>query len=200
MNLARYFSGSLKALGPKQSPDQNWSNFFDLSENGFRQSFLTIPISLPFFYICAAAIHKQRLEILQQNPDFEGQLPGLIPPIFFVLVFLFYGISFFAVAYFLGKAFQKDDSLKSWVIVRHWTFFFLALMAGAVFGLSYMGLVSFAAILPIAFILYLGTLAVDIRLAQKIAGFEWGAAILAGCMITALGLMVVLIGVTRLGG
>ncbi len=196
MNLARYFSGCLKALGT----DQDWRNFFDVSEKGFQQSFLTIPLSLPFFYICAAAIHKQHVDLLTANPDFDGQLPGLIPPIYFVLVFLFYGISFFAVAYFLGKAFQKDERLKSWVIVRHWSFFFLALIAGALFGLSYMSIVSFSAILPIAFILYLGTLAIDIRLAQKIAAFEWGAAILAGCMITALGLMVVLIGVTRLGG
>lgn len=196
MNLARYFSGCLKALGL----DQDWAKFFDLSEKGFQRSFLTIPLSLPFFYICAAAIHKQQVNLLEQIPEFDGQPPSLIQPLFFVLVFLFYGISFFAIAYFLGKAFQKDESFRPWVIVRHWTFFFMALIAGALFGLSYMDVVSFNAIIPIAFVLYLGTLAVDIRLAQKIAGFEWGAAILAGCMITALGLMVVLIGVTQLGG
>ncbi len=196
MNLAQYFAGCLKALGP----EKDWAKYFNLTENGFRQSFLTIPLSLPFFYICAAAIHKQHVDLLQSQADFEGQLPTLIQPIYFVLVFLFYGISFFAIAYFLGKAFEKDESFRSWVIVRHWSFFFMALIAGGLFGLSYMGIVSFAAILPIAFLLYLGTLAVDIRLAQKIAGFEWGAAILAGCMITALGLMVILIGVTQLGG
>ncbi len=196
MNLARLFSGCFKALGR----DTHWPDYFDLSTKGFRQSFLTIPLSLPFFYVCAAALHKQQVAVLSQSPEAPAVMPGLISPAPFVLIFLTFGFSFSALAYFLARMFQKDEVFKSWVVVRHWTFFFLAFIVSVLLGASYLGVIPFAFVLPFIFMIYLGTLAVDIRYAQKIAGFEWGAAILAGCMITALGLMVVLIGVNGLAG
>jgi len=40
-------------------------------------------------------------------------------------------------------------------------------------------------------------LAADIRLAQKVAGFEWGTAILIGCIIVAVGLTFILLAISR---
>ena len=44
---------------------------------------------------------------------------------------------------------------------------------------------------------YLGLLAADIRLAQKVAGFEWGMAVLIGCVIVAVGLTFVQLAISR---
>lgn len=194
MNVRQYFSGCLKALGF----DTDWPEYFDLSERGFRLSFLTIPLSLPFYYMCALAIHKQQVTVLEQTPNYEGGTPELISPLLFVLISLAFGFSFSLIAFLLAGAFNKTSRFKSWAIVRHWSFFFVALIAAAFLGLTYFGIAPFSIILPLIFCLYLGTLAIDIRLAQKIGGFEWGGAILTGCIITALGLSVILMGLTRL--
>ena len=148
--------------------------------------------------MCALAIHKQQLAVMKQTPDYEGAIPELISPLLFVLISLAFGFSFSLIAFLLAGAFNKTDRFKSWAIVRHWSFFFLALIAAAFLGLTYFGILPFNIVLPLIFSLYLGTLAVDIRLAQKIGGFEWGGAILTGCIITALGLAVILMGLTRL--
>ena len=49
----------------------------------------------------------------------------------------------------------------------------------------------------VLFAAYLGLLAADIRLAQKVAGFDWGMAILIGCVIVAVGLTFVQLAISR---
>ena len=194
MNPSRYFSACLKTLGF----DPDWQKNFDLSERGFRLSFLTIPLSLPFFYMCALALHKQQLAVIEQIPDFEGRAPELIAPLPFVLICLAFGFSFSICAYLISNAFDKGATFKSWAVVRHWSFFFIAFSSAIILGLNYIGLIAFSVALPLIFCLYIGTLAVDIRLAQKVAGFDWGGAILTGCILTAVGLTIILMGVTQL--
>lgn len=194
MNPGRYFTGFIKALGL----DQNWREYFDLTGSGFQRSFLTIPLALPFFYLCVLALHKQNLAVLALNPDFEGPLPALISPLSFVVISLAFGFSFSALAYGLSLAFGKLEHYRAWVTVRHWGFFFWAVIVSLFLGATYIGLIPFAAIIPILFILYMATLVIDIRLAQKIGGFDWGGAALVGCMTTALGLTIILFGMTRL--
>lgn len=194
MNLMRYFSGFLKVLGP----GQDWSGFFDLTKTGFHRSFLTIPLSLPFYYLCALALHKQRLSVLATNPQIQTEAPSLLAPLPFVIVCLAFGFSFSILAYILGRVFGKTENVLSWINIRHWGFFLMLLLASILLGLTYIGVLPFFIVLPFLFILYLSTLAVDIRLAQKVGDFDWGGAILVGCMITAMGLSIILMGMNYL--
>lgn len=194
MNPFNYLSGFLKVLGP----DLDWQEFFDLTRTGFQRSFLTVPLSLPFYYFCALALQKQRRLILETNGANDIATTSLIAPLPFVILGLTFGFSFPLLAFALSRVFGKNKSFHDWVNIRHWGFFLMVVLASIILGLTFFGLVAFPLVMPLLFILYLGTLAVDIRVAQKVAGFDWGSAILVGCMITALGLAIILMGTSLL--
>ncbi len=185
MNLPRLLSGCLAALGKRE----DWEIFFDLSRKGLQQSFIALLLSLPFYYVCAAAVQMHRAKILEETSS--------LPAAAFFIVLLLYALMFLLVAYILCLVFDRQDRFRPWVIVRHWAVFFSALLAAAFFGLYMAGIVPFMIANIAAFTIYMGTLFIDIRLAKKIAGFDWGAAILTACIITAMGLMMILMGVSQ---
>jgi len=67
-------------------------------------------------------------------------------------------------------------------------------------GLYMANILPFFVSIYIVFGIYLSTLLIDIRLAARIGGFEWGAAILTGCLITAMSLTVLMIGMSQFAG
>ena len=190
MNLARLFPGCLKAF----SRATDWPQYFDLSEKGFRGSFWALILSMPVLYVGYAAIVKQRQTLLASQPELVDTLPTLVSPPMMFLLLIIYFMMFPICAYILCLVFDKMDRFRAWVIVRLWTFFFIYLGTGLLLGLNLLGVLSFSFVMVPVFILYMGTLVVDIRYAQKIAGFEWGAAILAACIFSAMGLTVMLTG------
>lgn len=194
MNFLTLFSGSLAAIGK----DQNWQRFFDVSEKGFRQSFIAVFLSLPFFYICGAAILKQRQRVLAQMAETDAVITSNITPAYLLITLAIFSVMFLICAYIFCLVFDKMDRFKPWVIARNWTFFFVSALMGLFLGLSMIGVLPFTMALGPVFALYMATLLIDIRFAQKIAGFDWGAAILCACIITAMGLMIILIGASRL--
>jgi len=185
MNLPRLLNGCKAALGRAE----NWDSYFDLSRKGLQQSFLALLLSLPFYYVCAAAVQSERAKIL-------GEASAL-PAAAFFIVLLLYALMFSLCAYILCLVFDRQDRFRPWVITRHWSIFFAALLAALFFGFYMAGIIPFAIANIVAFIIYMGTLVIDIRLAKKIAGFDWGAAILAACIITAMGLMMILMGISQ---
>ena len=187
MNLARYWTGCLRALG--RSDD--WESCFDLSKSGFRQSFLALALSLPFYYVCAAAVQKHRVSLPGANPE------SAIPAAAFIVILGLYAGTFVLSAYILCLVFDKQPAFRAWVIIRHWAMFFAALLAAALLGLFLAGVLPFVIAINIVLGVYLITLAIDIRLAQRIAGFEWGAAVLTGCIITAMGFTVLLMSIAQ---
>ncbi len=187
MNLWNYLIGSLGALGRRG----DWPGYFDLSRKGLKLSFLALLLSVPCYYVCAIAIQ-------QQSASLSGN-PPVYPTTPFFLILGLYALMFVVCAYILSIVFDRMDSFRAWVITRHWSVFYAALLAAIFSGLFIVGVVPFVLLYGGLMIIYLGTLAIDIRLAQKIAGFEWGAAILAGCIITAMSLTILLIGVAQIG-
>lgn len=187
MNLPRLLSGCLKVLG--RAPD--WEAHFDFSKRGFKQSFLALILSLPFYYVCAAAVRQQHA--ISSGVEAGASLPTAA----FVIILGLYALTFVVSAYILAMVFDRLAQFRAWVIVRHWSIFFAAFLAAIIMGLNFAGIIPFAvAIYPVMGI-YLLTLAIDIRLAARIVGFEWGAAVLTGCIITAMGLTVLMIGVAQ---
>jgi len=184
VNLPAYFQGCLKALGPAQ----DWPNYFNLDRAGLKQSFIALALTLPCFYLCGIAAQTE-ISKITDRADIT-----IIPPLAFIILSTLYALTFAFSAYILTMFFDKQDRFRPWVIVRHWTIFFAVLIVAAFYGLYLLSIIPYALATFVAFVFYLGTLAIDARLAQKIVGFPWGTAILIACIITATGLSVFLIG------
>jgi len=94
--------------------------------------------------------------------------------------------------YLIAHAVQ--DRFRPWVVSRHWSIFWLVLIVAGLFGLYLIGVIPFAVVNYIALAAFLGILLIDIRLVQAVIPFPIGAAILIGCTINAMGLVVILLG------
>ncbi|MBC6403966.1 MAG: hypothetical protein GDA39_10725 [Hyphomonadaceae bacterium] len=182
MNPVLYFSGVIKALGQ----DDSWPDDFDLTGTGFCRSFFAIFLSVPCYFISAVAIQAERARVLGIDP--------LYPNMLFFMILAPYMLMFFFCAYVISVIFERMELFKPWVIVRHWAMFFAALPVTAGFGLYLLNLLPFAVAYGVAMFIYLGTLAIDIRLASRVAGFQWGPAVFIGCFITGMSMAVLLIG------
>ncbi len=193
MNLAAYLSGSLKALG--RSDD--WPSYFDLSRRGFKHSFLALILTLACYYICGLGLQVERA-FRQSGSTVTSPTPYAIPLTVFFTLALLYALTFVACAYILAMVFDKQDRFRAWVIVRHWSVFFTVFFVALLFGLYLYAGLPFAIVNMVALVAYLGVLAIDIRLAGKIAGFEWGGAVLTGCIIHGMSLTVIVAGVAQM--
>lgn len=168
----------------------NWENYFDLSRGGQKISFIVLTLSLMPLWLVVYGVQSERARLTETDLS----LPGVVPFILIVGLWLF---SFPALAYLIGMIFEKMDRVKMWTITRNWTVFGLALLTGLAFGLVIVGVLPFIVANGVLFAVYFGLLAADIRLAQKVAGFNWGTAILIGCVIVAVGLTFVQLSISR---
>ena len=168
----------------------HWERYFDLSRKGQKLSFAVLALSLAPLWLVVYGIQSERA----QTHGTDLSLPGVLPFILIVGLWLF---SFPALAYLIGMIFEKMDRVRVWTIARNWTVFGFSLLVGVVFALVSLGILPFILANGVLFAAYLGLLAADIRLAQKVAGFNWGLAILVGCVIVAVGMTFVQIAISR---
>lgn len=183
MNIVAALFGSVKALAGRA----DWTDHFELSRMGVQQSFIALLLTIPAFYLIAHAVQLERARILEETL-------AVIPLAPFAIIILLYLLCFSAVAYIFTMIFDKQDRFRAWVITRHWSVFWLVLIVAGIFGLNLIGIVPFAAANFLALVAFLCILLIDIRLAQTIIPFPIGAAILIGCTVNAMGLVVILLG------
>ncbi len=186
MNPLKLFIGCMAAVG--RIP--NWERFFDLSKSALRVSFMSQIFILPAFYFIASTATQARADAL----GIEAELANMAVIAIIGLVYL---LSFSAVAYILTMVFERQDRLRPWVIVRHWCVFFLAWIAAVGFGLFVLGILPLAAAYGVVFAGFMGSLVIDIRLAKRIIGFDWGGAILTACLISVTGMSLLLTGISQ---
>ena len=168
----------------------NWERYFDLSRTGLKTSFMFLALSLVPLWGVVYGVQTERSAVLDQHLD----LPNIVKFSLIVGIWLF---SFPALAYLLSMIFEKMERFRPWTITRNWAVFGFSCVTGFAFGLVALGLLPFALANGILFAAYLGLLVVDIRLAQKVAGFNWGSAILIGCVIVAVGMTFVQLAINR---
>lgn len=185
MNPISYLKGCMAAVG--RIP--NWERFFDLSKQALRVSFAAQILILPAFYIMSLSVAKGRSTALG-NVEVAVNTPVIIT------LGLVYLLSFSAVAYMMVMVFDKQDRLRPWVIVRHWSVFFLAWVSALGFGLYLLEIFPFMAANGVFFAAFMGLLFVDIRLGKRIVGFDWNGAVLTGCIIAVTGLSLLLTGLS----
>lgn len=186
MNPFKSLLGTFAVLGTWP----NWEAYFDLSRKGLKISFTALFASLLPLWLVAQEIQVERARRL----DIDIASPDIVPFAVTVGLWLF---SFPAMAYLIAMILEKMDRTRPWIITRNWAVFWLSCVTGACFGLVSLGILPFAAANGVAFAAYLGLLAIDIRLTQKVAGFNWGTAILIACVIVAVGLTFVQLSISR---
>ena len=182
MNPIASLFGSLKALAGRE----DWTDHFDLSRAGLQASFMALALSLPAFYLMAHAVQIERAARFGED--------AAIPLAPFAIILALYLLTFSACAYMFTMIFDKQDRFRPWVITRHWTIFWLALITAALYGLYLLGVLPFGLVNYMSMAAFLGILLIDIRLGQTIIPFKMGKAILIACAINAMGLIVVLLG------
>ncbi|MEP3889647.1 MAG: hypothetical protein ABJN69_04220 [Hellea sp.] len=183
MNIIAALSGTFKALAGRS----DWVDHFDLTRKGLQQSFIALLLTIPAFYLIAHAVQVQRAKMLEE-------VVSAVPLAPFAIILLLYLLCFSAVAYIFAMLFDKQDRFRPWVITRHWSVFWLVLIVAGLFGLNLIGALPFAIVNYIALAGFMSILLIDIRLAQSIVPFPMGSAILIGCGINAMGLVVILLG------
>jgi len=183
MNLIKSFLGLFAVIGNWPS----WERYFDLSRKGLKFSFLIILLALPAYYIIISGIYNQAT-------DLQDLQPSAVPLAPFMIITSVFLLSFSAGAYLITMIADKQDRFRPWVITRHWSVFYLAWVVAAFFVLNIKAGLPFNVAYGIAFAAYMGQLAIDIRLLQKVAEFKIGSAILLGCLMVAVSLTLVQLG------
>jgi len=183
MNPVAALYGSVKAL----LGNAEWTDYFDLSRKGLQQSFIALLLTIPAFYLIAHAVQVERATQF-------GEVVTAVPLAPFAIILLLYLLCFSACAYIFAMVFDTQSRFRPWVITRHWSVFWLALIVAALFGLYLAGLLPFTLVNYVALAGFLSILLIDIRLAQAIVPFKIGTAILIACVINAMGLVVILMG------
>lgn len=193
MNLSAYLSGCISVL----RGDDSWTQKFTLGRAGLRESYIALLLTVPAFYTGAMAIAQRRTEIAEAAGE---SFPALLPvPVFAVLALLFL-LSYSACAYIAAILFDRQDRFAPWVIARHWCVFFMSLFVAAGYGAYLLGFAPFGLANAISFVIFMAILPVDIRLANRVAGFGWQGAVYAGCVIWAVGLGMLVFGMGHVSG
>lgn len=175
------FNGVIKALG-----EQEWEQEFDLSRKGLTRSFIAIALYIPLSFIVARAA-------VEYN-DVVGNVP--YPSIALILILI--SLTFPLIAYILCSVFDKQESFRPWVITRNWSILFAWIVIAAPFALYLIGLSPFSVAFFIGMTAYVCTLGIDVRLASRVAGFDWTGAVFAGIVISAASMMVLLFGLQQI--
>lgn len=184
MNIVIIFKGALNALLGKP-PNNIWEDSFDLSARALPRSFIAVAAYIPLGIVAAKAAVKYN--------DNTASIPYW--PIIITLGLI--ALTFPLIAYILCMVFDKMDRFRPWVIVRNWTILFALALIAAALGLYLVGVLPFFPAYVLALILYIGTLAIDVRLAWRVAEFDWMGAVFAGILISAATMMVLLLVISQ---
>ena len=173
--------GVINALGTV-----DWEREFDLSRKALPRSFIAVALYIPLSFVAARAAVKYN--------DVTGHVP--YPSIAIILILI--SLTFPLVAYILCSVFDKQESFRAWVIVRHWAILFAWMIVALPFAIYLIGLIPFSVAFFLGMTAYLGTLAIDVRLASRVAGFDWMGSVFAGILITSSSMMVLLLGMQQI--
>lgn len=168
----------------------DWRRFFDLSKAGLIRSCFALLLCFPALWLVMVGLETERaVRAGTDVPDFS-----LLP---FILIIGLWLLSFTLTSGLVALLMNRTDHMSDWWTVRNWALAWLCLALGLVFvGVVYLGvptIIGYGALLAA----YLGLLPIDIRLAQRVAGFPFMTAILVGCIIVSTGMMVMLAGLLQ---
>lgn len=168
----------------------DWVRFFDQSRTGLVRSFLALLVCFPALWLVMVGLETERAAVAgTDRPDFDA-MP-------FVIIIGLWLLSFPVTSAIIAILMNRVDQLRLWWMTRNWALAWLCIALGSVFvAVIYLGvptIIGYGALLAA----YMGLLPIDIRLAQRAAGFPLGTAILIGCVIVSTGMLVLLTGLLQ---
>ena len=174
-DMSRVFKGAFAVLFSR-----DWEGYFDLTKPALPRSFIAVLLYIPLsFVVVRAAVHYN---------DNTAHIPyGAIMVILGLIV-----LAFPLIAYLLCMVFGKTEEFRPWVIVRNWTVLFVFVCAAFGFGLYLIGVLPFFVAYVIGLGMYLATLAIDIRLAWRVARFDIISAVFTGVLISSATMMILM--------
>ncbi|PHR60709.1 MAG: hypothetical protein COA43_06090 [Robiginitomaculum sp.] len=165
--------------------EDDWREEFDLSAPALPKSFIAILLCTPLFMLVTMSVIKYN--------DNSGDAPFLAILIILGLM----SFSFPLIAYVLCMVFDLQAKFRPWVIVRNWSFLVIVGLITIAFSLNLLDLMPFSVAYNIGLTLYLSTLALDIRLAMRIANFDWIGAVFTAILISATCIMILSLGLNQ---
>jgi hypothetical protein len=166
--------------------NENWVDEFDLTPAALPRSFVALILYIPLYLMCAKAAVKY------------NDVVGNVPFVSILIILVLMSLAFPLIAYLLCAVFDKQGNFRPWVIVRNWTLLFVNAGMATGFGLYLIGIMPFSIAYMIGLAFYLGTLAIDIRLAMRVAAFDWMGAVFASILINVTSMMVLFLGLTQI--
>lgn len=164
----------------------DWENEFNLGQRGLTFSFAALLLYIPCGMLIAKAIVQFNSEG-QGEPNYSGVIQTVSGM----------ALTFPLLAWILSYVFQQRDTLQAWLIVRNWTGVLILVTFAAFAGLYLVGLMPFMIVYFAGMALYLTTLAVDIRLAGRVGGYNWTIAVFISILIAISSMMVLLTAASR---
>lgn len=162
----------------------NWREFFDLSRQGMFRSLFALILCFPALWLILTGIETERARMSGQDA------PDISIPAFLVITTLWIG-SFHLSSFLIASLMGKSGKLALWWTVRNWALVWICVVLGLIFALTMVGL-PFIIANGALFAAYLGLLPIDIRIAQRAAGFSLGSAILVACVVVSTSMVVLL--------
>lgn len=163
-----------------------WQDF-DLSAAALLRSFAAVLLYVPCIFLI----------IYWSGVSLAHSAHSLLSIAALTLVIAF---SFSVLARIFCQLFQRQAAWPAWVILRHWSILTILVLIAAVFGAAHIGVLPDFAAFGLSMGLYLLTLAIDIRLAQRVAGFSWMEAIFIGALISFASMLILAAGIAQFSG
>lgn len=163
---------------------EGWRGYFDISERGFRRSFLAAFWAVPFFALVLIIQSQLVLGLADDPAQTRTAGPGYAL-ILYVVLWLYFPL----IAWIFTGAFRLRDGFAPWVVVHNWTLLFL-LIVHTVLGLPFLaGLISPEAHYSTASLYFTFVVFAHCRVAIGSLNTSWSLAIGAACLTIILWLM-----------
>ena len=159
---------------------QDWKTGYNNSQASLNASFMALAMTVP----CGLLIAKAILTFNANTMQFP-----LIP---IALTLFFIALVFPILALVFPKALNIKPALRDWIIIRNWAFFLVMAGFACFSGLYLLGVLPFSFVYFFGLGLYLASLAIDIRLAQNVAGIGWTLAVLFAILVSVLTMLILL--------
>lgn len=191
MSFRRGLNGLISYMG--RGPHDQFERYFGPPKAAFRSSFAAVCGSVLLIILAAQNVMK-----LQRRDNLAAEIHSSNPVIHIGLTALFYLLAFTGLAFLLSFLLSYRQAFYRWASVRHWMVFYVLIPTTLVLILAGVGVFPVMIANFILFIVFVGWLFVDIRLASTVGEMGLMSAIFTGCMIHAMGLLILLTSIVRL--
>ena len=190
MSFLRGFRGIVSLIG--RAPLDDFEHYFGPPKAAFQSSLAAVGGSIYLIILAAQNVMK-----LQRRDIIADEIHSSNSAMHIGLTAFFYLLAFTGLAFLLSLILSHRQAFYRWASVRHWAVFYALIPTTLALVLAGAGLFPAVMANAILFIAFIGWLFADIRLAQKLGEMGLMSAIFTGCIVHAMGLLILLTSIVR---